>query len=46
MFSVELPFLRDTFTASVASPPVESAPATISPMVEIQNGHIFVPLSV
>lgn len=45
MFSVELPFLRDTFKASVASPPVETAPATSSPMVEMQNGHMVVPLS-
>jgi hypothetical protein len=40
MLSVELLFLRDSFTARVASPPVETAPATISPMVEMQNGHI------
>jgi hypothetical protein len=33
-------FLRDTFTANAASPPVEAAPATISPMVAKQNGHI------
>jgi len=45
MFSVALPFLRDTFKASVASPPLETTPATISPMVEMQNGHIVVPLS-
>jgi len=44
MLSVELLFLRDSFTARVASPPVETAPATISPMVEMQNGHIVVPL--
>jgi hypothetical protein len=25
--------------ASVASPPVETAPATINPIVEMQNGH-------
>jgi len=46
VFSVELPFLRDIFKASVASPPVETAPATINPMVEIQNGHIVVPSQV
>jgi hypothetical protein len=40
MISVELLFLRDTFAANAASPPVETAPATISPMVEMQNGHI------
>ena len=40
MLSVELLFLRDSFTARVASPPVETAPATINPMVEMQNGHI------
>jgi hypothetical protein len=34
-------FLRDTFTANAASPPVEAAPATISPMVAKQNGHII-----
>jgi hypothetical protein len=32
--------LRDSFTANAASPPVEAAPATISPMVAKQNGHI------
>jgi hypothetical protein len=46
MFFVEMPFLRDNFKASVASPPVETAPAAISPMVEMQNGHIVFPLSV
>jgi hypothetical protein len=45
MFSAELFFLRATFRANVASPPVETALATISPMVEMQNGHIVVPLS-
>ena len=45
MFSAELFFLRATFMANVASPPVETAPATINPMVEMQNGHIAVPLS-
>jgi hypothetical protein len=34
-------FLLDSFTASVASPLVEMAPATISPMVETQNRHIL-----
>jgi len=43
MFSVGWPFLRATFRASVASPPVETAPATISPTVEMQNGHIVIP---
>ena len=33
-------FLRDTFTASAASPPVETVPATTNPRVERQNGHI------
>src|SRR5579864_7414145 len=32
--------MRDIFTASAASPLVEAAPATISPMVAKQNGHI------
>jgi|HubBroStandDraft_5_1064220.scaffolds.fasta_scaffold1015660_2 hypothetical protein len=45
MFSAELLFLRATFRANVASPPVETAPATINPMVEMQNGHIVVLLS-
>jgi hypothetical protein len=45
MISVEPFFLREIFKASVASPPVETAPATISPTVEMQNGHIVVPLS-
>jgi hypothetical protein len=36
-----LPFLlRDTLTASAASPPVETAPATIIPKVAKQTGHI------
>ena len=39
--SVESLSLPATFKASVASPPVETAPATISPMVVMQNGHIF-----
>jgi hypothetical protein len=46
MVSVELPFLRHTFKESVASPPLETALATISPMVEMQNGHIVVPSQV
>src|SRR5262249_53577417 len=37
-------FLRDTLTASAVSPPVDTAPATISPRVEIQIGHIVSPL--
>jgi hypothetical protein len=45
MFSAELFFLRATFRANVASPPVETAPTTINPKVEMQNGHIVVPLS-
>jgi hypothetical protein len=32
--------LRETLTANAASPPVEATPATISPMVAKQNGHI------
>jgi hypothetical protein len=45
MISVEPLFLRDNFTATVAMPPLEIAPAMISPMVERQNGHIVVLLS-
>ena len=44
MFSAELFLLRVTFKANVASPPVETALATINPMVEMQNGHIVVSL--
>src|SRR5580700_362808 len=33
-------FLRDTFTANAARPPVETAPATTNPMVAKQNGHM------
>jgi hypothetical protein len=33
-------FLRETFTANAASPPVETAPATTNPMLAKQNGHI------
>jgi hypothetical protein len=33
-------FLRDTLTASAASPLVETVPATNSPRVAKQNGHI------
>jgi hypothetical protein len=33
-------FLRETFTANAAKPPVETAPATTIPMVAKQNGHI------
>jgi hypothetical protein len=40
MISVAPFFLRDTFTANAVSPPVETAPATISPMVAKQTGHI------
>ena len=39
--SVVLFFLRDIFTAKAASPPVDTEPATISPRVVKQNGHIF-----
>jgi hypothetical protein len=41
MLSVEPLFLRDSFTASAASPPVETAPATITPKIETQNGHML-----
>ena len=34
-------FLRETFTANAARPPVETAPATTNPMVAKQNGHII-----
>jgi hypothetical protein len=40
MISLALLFLRDTFTANAASPPVETAPATPSAMLAQQNGHI------
>ena len=40
MISFVLFFLRDIFTANVASPPVETEPATMSPTVVKQNGHI------
>ncbi|HMJ20954.1 MAG TPA: hypothetical protein VK513_03560 [Terriglobales bacterium] len=40
MISLAPFFLRDTFTANAASPPVETAPATTSPMLAKQNGHI------
>jgi hypothetical protein len=39
-------FFLDTLRASVASPPVDTAPATISPTDAIQNGHIVGHLSV
>ncbi|HKE35422.1 MAG TPA: hypothetical protein VKB66_09455 [Candidatus Acidoferrum sp.] len=42
--SFALFLLRDHFTASAVSPPVEAAPATISPMLAKQNGHIASPL--
>jgi hypothetical protein len=32
--------LRDSFTADAVSPPVETALATTSRMVDKQNGHI------
>jgi hypothetical protein len=35
------PFVvRDAFTTNAASPPVETEPATINPIVVKQNGHI------
>jgi len=37
--------LRDSFTANAVNPPVETAPATTSPIVEKQNGHIASPLN-
>jgi hypothetical protein len=37
-------FLRDNFTAKIASPPAEVVLATISPMLAKQNGHIASPL--
>ncbi len=40
MISLAVFFLVDTFTAKAASPPVETVPATISPNVDKQNGHI------
>ena len=46
MFFVELPFLRDTFKASVANPPVESAPPTISPMVGTRMDTSLSPFSI
>jgi hypothetical protein len=33
--------LRDNLTATAASPPVETVPATTIPRVAKQNGHIF-----
>jgi hypothetical protein len=44
MISFALSFLRDNFTANAVSPPAEVAPATISPMLAKQNGHIASPL--
>jgi DNA-binding transcriptional LysR family regulator len=40
MISLPLSLLRDNFTANAASPPVETEPATMSPRVDKQNGHI------
>ena len=40
MISVARFFLRDIFTTNAARPPVEAVPATISPVVAKQNGHI------
>jgi hypothetical protein len=34
-------FLWEIFTASAASPPVDTEPATINPKVDKQNGHIL-----
>jgi hypothetical protein len=41
MISLALFFLEDNFMANAASPPVPVAPATISPTVPKQNGHIL-----
>jgi hypothetical protein len=46
MISVEVLFFLDTLRASVARPPVDTAPATISPTDAKQNGHIVGHLSV
>ncbi len=43
MFSTATFVLRDIFTTNAASPPVETEPATISPTVVKQNGHIVKP---
>jgi hypothetical protein len=40
LISVAVFFLREIFTANAASPPVETGPATISPTVDKQNGHM------
>jgi hypothetical protein len=34
-------FLREIFTASAASPPVDIEPATIDPRADKQNGHML-----
>src|SRR5207253_4108790 len=34
-------FLRETFTATAASPPAETVLATTSPRAARQNGHMF-----
>jgi hypothetical protein len=36
--------LRDSFTVNAVSPPVETAPAKTSPIVDKQKGHIASPL--
>jgi hypothetical protein len=41
VISPALFFLPDTLTASAVSPPVETTPATTSPTVAKQNGHIL-----
>ena len=45
MLSLPLFFLGDSFTANAVSPPVETAPATTSPIVDKQNGHIASPFT-
>jgi hypothetical protein len=40
MVSGALSVLRDILMANAASPPVDTVPATISPTVDKQNGHI------
>ncbi len=38
--SLVLFFLRETFKANAASPPLDTEPTTISPRLDKQNGHI------
>jgi hypothetical protein len=42
LFSFRFFSLRDSFTANAVSPPVETAPATASPIVDKQKGHICI----